>query len=470
MLTLDTLATTWGGQELRYAHLGDQRLKARAMSLVNALVATAGAPLPAVLATPTALQAAYRFFAHDAVTDTALLTAHRERTLDRIRPLDRILLIQDTTELDYTTHPATTGLGSLACARCRGLLVHSTLAATPDGLPLGLLDQQVWTRDPADTGKASQRRTRPQDDKESQRWLDALAASHRDIPAPVRTVTIADREADCYALFAVARPTHADLLIRARHPRTVTVEATGDTMSVWHAVRQATPDARPLTVTVPIGQTSRTREARLTLRCITVTLHAPQRAPGRVPHVQVVLAEEEHPPVGVAPIGWLLLTTLPVPDRAAAVQCVRWYARRWLIERYHYVLKSGCGLERVQLETAEHLRTALALYSTVAWRLLFLTYLGRQAPDTPAAAVFPPDELAVLAAAVAQRVDAATTSPRLATAIRWVARLGGFLGRPSDGEPGVKVLWRGLRKLQDLLEGVRLAALINASPHSPPSG
>jgi hypothetical protein len=460
MLSLDHLASTWGGQEFRYLHVGDQRRKARAMALLNHLVVTAGAPLPAVLTTPATLQAAYRFLAHPAVTPQALTSAHRARALDRIRPRDTLLLIQDTTELDYTAHPATTGLGPLTCPTHQGLHVHTTLAATPDGVPLGVLAQHVWVRDPATTGQAQQRRTRPQATKESQRWLDALAASHAEVPAHVHTITLADREADLSALFAAPRPAHADLLIRATHPRTVTVEATGVETALPDAVQHATPCAEPLVVEVPAGHTGHARTATLTLRVTTVILHAPHRRAGRVGPVQVLLAEEEAPPAGVAPIRWLLLTTLPVPDRAAAGQCVRWYARRWLIERYHYVLKSGCGLERLQLDSAAALETALALYSPVAWRLLFLTYLSRQVSPPPATMALASDELAVLCAAATRHPLAADESPTLTTAIRWLARLGGFQGRPSDGDPGVKVLWRGLRKLADLVEGARLAILL----------
>ena len=465
MTTLDTLAPTWGGHELRYAHFGDQRLRTRAIALLLHLAAQPEGALPAALGNPHALKAAYRFFANAGVTPTAIRAAHRDRTLDRIRPLERLLLVQDTTELDYTAHPATTGLGPLACPTHQGLLVHTTLALTAAGAPCGVLDQQVWTRDPAEHGKAAQRRQRPAEAKESRRWGEALHASHQHLSPALETITIADREADIYALFAAPRPPRAHLLIRGTHNRAVTAADEADAHYLWDAVRRAVPFPTPLVVAVPRGHAGEARTATLTVRGTTVALHAPHGGPARVPAVRLLLVEEETPPPGVTPICWLLLTTLPVTTFDEAAQCVRWYTLRWLIERYHYVLKSGCTLEKLQLEAAGPLQRAVALNSIVAWRLLHLTYLARLAPAQPATACFTREELAVACAAVERRALALAETPPLMVATRWVARLGGFQGRPSDGPPGPKTLWRGLRRLDALVEGTRLALLLY-----PPSG
>lgn len=146
--------------------------------------------------------------------------------------------------------------------------------------------------------------------------------------------------------------------------------------------------------------------------------------------VHMVLAEEDAPqqlPSGVKPVCWLLLATFPVETFDDAVRCLRYYSYRWLIERYHFVLKSGCGLEKLQLEAADRIHRALSTYCIVAWRLLWLTYEARYAPDSPCDRVLEIHEAVVL-----------------------IARLGGFLARKSDGEPGVKTIWRGLRRLHDI--------------------
>lgn len=181
-----------------------------------------------------------------------------------------------------------------------------------------------------------------------------------------------------------------------------------------------------------------------------------------------VLAEEAHPPPGVPPLCWLLLTTMPVPDFATARQYVQWYSARWLIERYHYVLKSGCRVEALQLETAERLERALATYAVVAWRLLWLTYEARRQPQAPCTVVLDAHEWHALACTIQRTPTPPMVAPTLAEAVRWIAQLGGFLGRRHDGDPGAKTLWRGLQRLHDIAATWQLAHVTDR-PVSAPS-
>ena len=168
--------------------------------------------------------------------------------------------------------------------------------------------------------------------------------------------------------------------------------------------------------------------------------------------VQVILAQEENPPSGVEPVNWLLLTTLAVSCFEDVVQCLRWYSYRWLIERYHYVLKSGCRLEQLQLESAERIHRALATYTIVAWRLLWLTYLARYHPDTPADTALEAHKWHLLECTIHQTLTLPALPPDLRTCVRWIAQLGGFLARKHDDEPGVKTIWQGLRRLHDIAQ------------------
>lgn len=166
--------------------------------------------------------------------------------------------------------------------------------------------------------------------------------------------------------------------------------------------------------------------------------------------LQVVLAEEENPPFDVSPISWLLLTTLEINEFDSAGRCVKWYTFRWLIERYHYVLKSGCGIEELQLETARRINMALATYSIVAWRLLWLTIEARSNPDLPCDRILEACEWQSLCATINNNPIPPKNPPSLQEAVRMIATLGGFLGRKGDGQPGVKTIWRGLRRLHDI--------------------
>ena len=188
--------------------------------------------------------------------------------------------------------------------------------------------------------------------------------------------------------------------------------------------------------------------------------HRRQRAQLRPVRLQVILVAEEAPPTGIVPICWLLLTSLPVASLDDALRCVRWYSYRWLIERYHYVLKSGCRLEELQLQDAQRIQRALATYCIVAWRLLWLTYEARRQPERACDAVLDRHEWQSLYCTVHHVSIPAAEPPTLRQAVRWIAQLGGFLGRTHDGEPGVKSIWQGLRRLHDIAATWQLARTI----------
>jgi len=440
---------SWAAQELRYAQLGDARLNRRLVRLVEDLAAQPTASVPQACGDWAATKGAYRFWDSPRVKLEAIGAAHRQSTIERLRRHSTILVLQDTTDLDFTHHPVTQGLGPLDHPTHQGLKVHSALTASTQGVPLGLIHQEVWARDPEAVGKRHRRRQRETKDKESQRWLTAQAAGQEAVPEGIRGIAIADREADIYDLFAAPRQPGVHLLIRAAHNRRVSHEA----RYLWDAIRQS-PVRGQLTIELRRKEDQPPRQATLTVRYTTLAIHPPRhhrrRASLRPIPLQVILAEEENPPPGVTPLCWLLLTTLPVTTFEEAVQCVRWYSYRWLVERYHFVLKSGCRLEELQLEKAERIQRALATYCIVAWRLLWLTYEARQNPDAPCDTVLEAHEWQALSCTIHKTPIPPTASPTLHEAVRWIAQLGGFLGRKHDGEPGVKTIWRGLRRLHDI--------------------
>lgn len=438
--------------------LGDRRRFARLRRIVTAWAQHAEASLTQALAAPAAVKGAYRFFANRAVSPDAILQTARPDCLAKIAAEDRVLLIQDTTSLDFTSHAATTGLGPVGTTRqhTQGLFVHSCLVASTAGVPLGLAAQSLWTRDPAAAGQAQQRRQRDWEEKESYRWLAVERAGRAGIPDRVETVTVADAEADLFALFAAPRPLQAQLLIRVAQPhrRLADGQVLGEAAAaapVWGHYTLAL-HARP-------GRPART--AVCTLRVCAVTLQPPRnQPPGRPCRALVRLTalwvEEAQPPAGAAPLRWLLLTTLAVPGFVEAATCVGYYSYRWLIEQYHFLLKTGCRAERLQLQTADRLERAAAACCLVAVQLLWLTYLQREQPEAPCTVAFADAEWQALCCASSQTPQPPGQPPTLREAVRLVATLGGFLGRTGDGEPGPLTLWRGLTRLRDLTDMWRL--------------
>jgi hypothetical protein len=438
----------WAAAELRHAHLGDERLNRRLARIVEDLAAQPTASVPQASGSWAATKAAYRFWDSEQVTPEAIRASHTHSTVVRIGVQRLVLAVQDTTELDFAHHPATQGLGTLENQYQAGLKVHSALAVSAEGVPLGLLHQAIWARDPATVGQGQQRRKRATQDKESQRWLTALAASQQIVPAAVTVVTVADSEADIYDLFALPRRAGSELLIRGTHDRRV-----DETGYVWETLANSPLQGQyQLAVRRKEGQPA--RQATLSVRYLTLAVQPPrhhlQRAGLQPVQLSAILVVEAAPPADVTPIVWLLWTSLPVTDLDEALRCVRWYSYRWLIERYHFVLKSGCRLEELQLAAAARIQRALATYCIVAWRLLWLTYQARQDPDSPCDRVLEPAEWQSLYSRIHQTSRPPATPPTLRQAVRWIAQLGGFLGRKSDGEPGVQTIWLGLRRLEDM--------------------
>lgn len=436
----------WAAQELATANFGDARLNKRLIRILADKLAKPAASIPQASGDWAATKATYRFFASHQVSADAIRAPHRDATRQRIRDHATILVLQDTTELDYTDHPQTTGLGHLDNIHAQGLKVHSGLAATVEGVPLGVLHQAVWARDPATKGQKP--RNRPQAEKESQRWLTTVDAVQSVVLAPTRLIVVADREADIYPLFIAPRDARTELVVRATYDRGLVggerLAAVAAQVTV-HGTRTVTipgNGSRPArTATVQIGWTS--------VQMLPPTAF-PKPASAPRPRVQLVVVTEPSPPPGVKPLRWWLWTTLPVDDWDTAVQIVEHYRHRWLIERYHFVLKSGCGIEQIQLETGARLERALAVCCVVAWRLLWLTYQARQTPETACTLVFARHEWQALYCRIHQTATPPAQPPTLRQAVRWVAQLGGFLGRTSDGEPGVKTIWRGLIRLDDI--------------------
>jgi hypothetical protein len=453
-------------QDLYPFDLGHKRLNQRAARIVQAALDHPGDTIPTAAADRAATDATYRFLDNPNVLPEDLDDAHRACTLNLLAASAGPLLVpQDTTSIDFTSPVRARTLGPLAHAKHFGFFVHSALALREDGLPLGLLHQYVWMRSAAERGKRTQRRHKETADKESQRWLDTEQACVAALPADRQVVLISDREADFYDYLAVPRRPGQHVLVRAKLRRRI-----AESKQLLGVAVRAQPVAGHLRVRVPRKDGQPERQATLAVRYGTFALLPPSTHPRRqelspLP-LQAILVREVEPPAGVKPLEWLLLTTLPVASLAEAERVVRWYALRWRIERYHFVLKSGCKLEELQLETAARLRRALALYAIVAGRLLHLTYLARQEPEASCEPSVSREEWEVLWRRFCPGQALPAQPPSLHQALGWIARLGGFLGRKRDGEPGVKVLWRGLRTLRAMVIGFQLAKATHSEQSS----
>lgn len=448
----------WAQHEFAFAQLGDARRNQRLVKIATHLAAAPGGTLPQAFADWAELKAAYRFFGQRGVSFESVMAPHQERTRAACRQAGEYLLIEDTTLLDYSDHPATADLGVIGDGSGRGFELHSALAVRveswtleqrPEGVLLGLFAQQCQTPRPAPAGETrAQRLNRP---RKSARWAAALKTAGPP-PQGSQWIYIADREADFYEPLLTCQQHGVDFVIRSYQARRLADKAGHVREALDHAPvlgqARVTLRSRP-------GQPART--AVVELGAVRVDLDGPWRPGGwQSPLRDIGVVEVKEvgvPAAGNAPLHWLLLTSLPCATLAEVQRIVGRYQARWWIEEYHKALKTGTDVEASQLERADRLATLIAVLAVVAVRLLHAKMLARSRPDSEEVVEsFGPAMLAILE----QKWGKPKNGWHNANVLIALARLGGFLARKGDGLPGWQTIWRGWQRLQWMCEGAAI--------------
>lgn len=458
---------SWIEKELKECILPDVRLKRRLQGLVERLSDGLGKPIPLACQDWAGTKAAYRFFDNPRVDEFSILAGHFEATRARFAASSgMVFVVHDTTEVSYKReHPEQIGKIRTICAgkyknghpRLRtlcGVLMHSSLVLTSEGIPLGIAASKFWTRKKFKGANALKKKVNPTrvpiEKKESIRWIENLKHSTRLLGAPDRCVHIGDRESDIYELFCTALALGTHFLVR-----TCVDRLAEDGRTTVYREMQGTAIAGIHQVSVQ-NQAGRSCTAKLRVRYRRINVLPPI---GKEKHYQplslsVIHAREDKEPAGRERIDWKLVTDLPVESMHSAIEKLDWYAMRWKIETFHKILKSGCRVEELKLRTAERLTNLLAIYCILSWRIFWLCMVNRADPDAPASLVFTETELQIM--------DTLSSKPpltgRISHYLYVVARLGGYLDRKSDPPPGNMVLWRGFARLTDIHLGFALAA------------
>ncbi len=442
---------SWIKEETGTADFGDKRINKRFSQILEKTGDRPIESLPGALCGHAETTAAYRFFNNDKVTFDKVLASHSDATLERVKDHKVILAVQDTTSIDYTKKEIASDLGHLESSNRRGIFLHPTILFTVNSICLGVYGCKVWTRDINELGKASERKKKPIEEKESYRWIESyLQCCEIANKYPDKIIiSVGDREYDIYEAFSEAdkEGNNAELVIRAAHNRR-TITEDNEIVLLWNSLGLAKPIGE-LEVNIPRTSEHDGRKAVLTVKAETICLKAPatKKNLSNV-NIQAVLYREENPPENSEPIEWLLLTTLPINNLADTSKLLGYYKTRWQIEIYFRTLKSGCQIEELQLEKKHRIEPCIGLYMIIAWRVLFLVMLGRKCPDLPADAVFEKDEWEIICINKTKK-KAPEKPPTLNAIIKMIASLGGYLGRKGDGEPGPKHIWIGLRRVAD---------------------
>lgn len=433
-----TESTHWADVEFAELDLGDARLDSRAKKIMGQFSNRPSASIPKSCNGWGETIATYRFLENDAVEWRDIMAPHWAQTQQRMCEHPVILCLQDTTELNFNGQQIT-GLGPLSYEVQRGMYLHPTYAVTPERLPLGVVDAWMWARE-----KLNADGVRP-GLKESGRWIEGygrIAEMAAEMPT-TRLVYVADREADMIELmkYAQACGTPADWLVRAKSNR-----ALPEGEKLWTHTLDGAPVGE-ISFTIGARDKQKGRKVRQQLWAKRVELPA-----GRGVKIEAtcLIAREIDAPAGVEPIEWRLLTNRMATTSDEVTELINWYRARWDIEIFFHVLKNACKVEAMQLSHIDNIERALALFMVVAWRIAYLMRLGRICPDLDASLFFDPDE--IRGAYLLTKERRPDRPPTLNEVLRLVARVGGFLGRKGDGDPGVKTIWQGIQE-------VRVAAL-----------
>lgn len=409
-------AQEWAEKEFGGALLGDTRLSRRLVQVAfdigdkpgRAFSGVAKGDWPKVKSYYRMIDAAQ----DSAVTMESILRPHRERTAGRMKGQQRVLCIQDGTDLDYTGLSRCNGLGVIGSnqtgAKSKGLHLHSMMAVTTEGLPLGILGAKCTAPEPKDDDEDRKSCQIPIEEKKTFCWIEGVRDCVELSAQMPQTaiVCVMDREADFFELFDEHRRNpRVDLLVRAQYDR-----RTAEEHKLFETLRQSPVKGRLL---IQVGRQSErpkrskqkarpkrlARTADVSLRYVQVHLLPPAYHKDMAPlAVRVVHVVEDNPPQGVEAIEWFLLTTIKIGSAQGAEQCVRWYCLRWRIEDWHRVLKTGCRIEHLAHKTAERLKRAIAINMVIAWRIMLMTLLGRQCPELQAEVLFSDLEIQVLQA------------------------------------------------------------------------
>jgi hypothetical protein len=447
----------WTDSELDGLDVNDKRLEQRCTQMLCKMFENSDKSINGTFSSFKETKAAYRFIDNKKVTPEKILAPHIEKTKARMVDHNIILCLQDTTDIDFSQRMPIEGLGRLRTEKDQGFLMHPTLAVTPERVVLGVLNNKTWIREELQTEKVSE-------EKESMRWIESYRLCNdlvtNDFPDKL-IINISDREADFYELMREykAENRSAHWIIRGKKNRVVpSNEDKKKTEKLIDQVRTTNPIEN---ISFEVQKTTKGRTKRIVtqeIRTARVTIAPPKGSSDEFKPIEItaVLCTEIDPPKNETPLEWLLFTSLNLNETITAKKIVEFYLCRWLIEIFFKTLKSGCKIEDLQFESYDRLVNCISLYSIVAWRVLFLTMIGRDCPNIPCTVFYEPQEWKA-AYIVGNRRQPPESPPSLQEMNLLIASFGGFLNRKGDGLPGVKVMWIGLSRLRDFVLALEVA-------------
>lgn len=460
------LGNKWLERELRHVNFGDKRLIKRLIKTGTCIEGEASGSINQSCKGWSDAKGAYRLFSNKKFDPAEVYSSHYQSTQERIKGKKFVFAVQDTSYLDFDSHLKTKGLGSISKAYTKhkmGLMLHSTLMLSIEGLPLGLSSQQCWSRTlRKETAQEKSRRKYISsiEDKESYKWITALKETMNIIPKGTEVITVGDRESDIFELLWSCQELNSLFIVRNRQNRKFICSNMGK-INLQTRLNQIS-EKKEIIIEVPKKKNGTAREANIEIKYMSGLI--PIRSPslyGSKKHdhkisdkvaVYVIRAKEINSPKGSEAIDWTLLTNIPVNSFEDAIEKIDWYKLRWKIEEYFRVLKSGCKIENARLATKERLEKLIALKSIIAFKILYLSKAAISNPEESCSKILTSKEWQALYIREHKTIIIPKDPPTIKQAIIWLGKLGGFMNRKSDKLPGTMTLWRGYENLKESME------------------
>lgn len=462
---------SWALSEFKEFSCNDKRLDKRFITVATDALENPSVRINQASEDWAATKGAYRFFNNAKVNCSEMFRCHQEQTLGRIKKHKVVLAIQDSTYLDFSNHTKLKGKGPIGTQQqnLTGYVMHSTLAVSAEGLPLGLLTHDLWARDEIKKNPIATNQKLPVEKKESYKWMRALEAVHALKLDDQEIINIADREADFYEFFEAVERLEERIIIRARYDRRVMEEQDEvdeeneeNKKGMWDFMLEQpvrfkeSVEVSRNHIQIKGKNKSEFREQRVAeveVRVGQATFSPPSNKKQKTALThKLVYVKEVNAPDGIIPLEWMLITNLSILTDEDISRIIKYYRLRWMIEEFHRILKTGCAIENCLLEDTEAMFRYITLFSIIAWRLFWITRLQRIDPEAPCTQGVADVEWKGLYCFMHRTKVLPTKVPTIREMIIWVARLGGFLARKGDGEPGIITVWRGWARLYDIVE------------------
>lgn len=437
----------WIEKNFKNTKLGDKRRNSRLLKVASCMLKCPQDSIPKQMNKWHDTKAAYRFFSNPEINHKAIQNGHHKNVIEEAKHTSSpLLFIQDTSSLDYTDHPSTRNIGHIGNHEGKGLMIHSCLALKLDNNHqslLGLAAQQVWDRKHPSRVKTETKSERHKRNNESEVWKKNL----RLIGNPLENnfwISVGDRTNDIFEFFDYCFKNKWAYLVRAAQNRSIE----GDLEYSLDTIRSQKPVGN-INIEIRRKENQGLRKITLNISFQKVDVRPPQRLQKEKEPISMWMIrcwnEEEN-------LEWVLYTNIPINTIEEAAEKCYWYSLRWLIEEYHKCLKTGCSIEKRQLENGRALKAVLGVLAIISIRLLELKYLARQGDQLLAKDEVPK----ILIKIICKKVELKEEGLTLRRFWIGVAQLGGFLARKSDGDPGWQTTWKGWMELLRMWEGIEL--------------